>query len=149
MAKGGVHAEAQNQFPSYRLHKASNQAVVTLNGRDIYLGRHNSPESRKIYRRVIQEWLTNRGQHLPAADAPAPAAIDLTINELFLSYWEFVQEYYRKNGSVTSEVWSIKRALTPLIDFYGSQSGAAFGPLSLKTYRQRLIDLGLTRGVIN
>ena len=31
-----------NRLPSYRLHKASGQAVVTLNARDIYLGEHNS-----------------------------------------------------------------------------------------------------------
>ena len=28
----------KNKVPSYRLHKATGQAVVTLNGRDIYLG---------------------------------------------------------------------------------------------------------------
>ena len=34
----------KNKVPSYRLHKATGQAVVTLNGRDIYLGVHNSAE---------------------------------------------------------------------------------------------------------
>ena len=32
--------------PSYRPHKPTGQAVVTLNGRDFYLGRFGSPESR-------------------------------------------------------------------------------------------------------
>ena len=31
--------------PSYRFHKARNCAVVTINGRDHYLGAHDSPES--------------------------------------------------------------------------------------------------------
>ena len=35
----------KNKVPSYRLHKATGQAVVTLNGRDIYLGAHNSAET--------------------------------------------------------------------------------------------------------
>ncbi len=32
--------------PSYRLHKPTGLAVVTLDGRDIYLGRFGSAESR-------------------------------------------------------------------------------------------------------
>ena len=31
-----------NQVPSYRLHKQSGQAIVTLSGRDSLLGRHGS-----------------------------------------------------------------------------------------------------------
>ncbi len=36
----------KNKVPSYRLHQATGQAVVTLNGRDIYLGACNSAERR-------------------------------------------------------------------------------------------------------
>jgi hypothetical protein len=32
--------------PSYRLHKPSGQAVVTLNGKGFYLGAHDTPASR-------------------------------------------------------------------------------------------------------
>jgi len=32
--------------PSYRLHSSDGRAVVTIDGRDIYLGKYNSPESR-------------------------------------------------------------------------------------------------------
>jgi hypothetical protein len=45
--------------PSYRLHKPTNQAVVTLNGRDFYLDRYGSPKSRAKYVRAIVEWITN------------------------------------------------------------------------------------------
>ena len=43
--------------PSYRLHKPSGQAVVTIDGRDLYLGRHDTPASRAEYDRLIAEWL--------------------------------------------------------------------------------------------
>ena len=33
------------KLPSYRLHKPSGRAVVTLNDRDHYLGPYSSPES--------------------------------------------------------------------------------------------------------
>ena len=45
------------RFPSYRLHKATGQAVVTIAGRDIYLGEHGTTESKATYRRVIAEYL--------------------------------------------------------------------------------------------
>ena len=141
----------RNKLPSYRLHKVSGQAVVTLNGRDIYLGRYNSAESREKYQRAIKEWLTSH-RLLPPEDSRgrrARATDSLTINEIFASYWEYVQQYYRKYGKPTSEVSSIKRALAPVLEEYGSQLAKKFGPLSLKTYRQGLIDAGLTRGVIN
>lgn len=48
------------KVPSYRLHKQSGQAVVTLSDglgrrRDVLLGRHGTPESRVEYARVIAE----------------------------------------------------------------------------------------------
>ena len=43
--------------PSYRHHRASGQAVVTLSGRDIYLGPHGTKFSRDNYDRVVGEWL--------------------------------------------------------------------------------------------
>lgn len=42
-----------NRIPKYHLHKASGRAVVTLSGRDYYLGRHGSdrPHGRVVSRR--------------------------------------------------------------------------------------------------
>ncbi len=34
-------------IPKYRLHRASGQAVVTLNGRDFYLGKYNSQKQQR------------------------------------------------------------------------------------------------------
>ncbi len=54
--------------PRYRRHKPSGQAVVTLNGKDHYLGRYNTAASREAYNRLIQEWLTaGRGPLNPKA----------------------------------------------------------------------------------
>jgi hypothetical protein len=39
--------------PSYRLHKPTGQAVVTLNCQDRYLGRYGTPESRAEYDRLL------------------------------------------------------------------------------------------------
>ncbi len=117
----------KNKVPSYRLHKATGQAVVTLNGRDFYLETHNSAESREAYQAALNEWLASHRQRPPTKsrkrDTTSPDA--LTNNEIFLAYWEFVQEHYRKYGKPTSEVASIKRALTPLPKLYGRRPGRA------------------------
>src|SRR5690242_20543256 len=51
-----------SRIPSYRLHKPSGQAVVTLAGKDHYLGLHGTPQSRAAYDRLITEYLSTRGQ---------------------------------------------------------------------------------------
>ncbi|MEQ8838023.1 MAG: hypothetical protein RID07_14545, partial [Lacipirellulaceae bacterium] len=48
--------------PKYRRHKAKGLAVVTLNGRDIYLGKYNSAASKQEYKRLVGEWLQGGGQ---------------------------------------------------------------------------------------
>ena len=44
------------RIPKYRLHKASGQAVVTLSGRDVYLGKHGSEESHARYHEEVSHW---------------------------------------------------------------------------------------------
>jgi hypothetical protein len=56
-----------DRIPGY-LHHASGQARVRLNGKDVLLGRYDSPESREKYNRVTPEWLAN-GRQLPAPGA--------------------------------------------------------------------------------
>ncbi len=84
-------------LPKYRKHRASGQAVVTLGGKDVYLGPHGTKASWREFDRVIAEWLQN-GRTVPQPDA------GLTVVELFAAYKRFAVKYYRKNGKVTREV---------------------------------------------
>ena len=43
--------------PKYCLDKPSRRAFVTLAGKRRYLGRHDTPESRDLYDRIIGEWI--------------------------------------------------------------------------------------------
>jgi hypothetical protein len=100
--------------PSYRLHKQSGQAIVTLTdgvgGRhDILLGRHGTPESRAEYARVIAEWEA-AGRRLPTSTGRR-ASSDLTVNELLLAYWRHAEGYYVKDGQPTSQLDRIQRSL--------------------------------------
>src|SRR5262245_44680082 len=67
------HAKEPKAAPSYRLHKPSGQAVVTLNGRDFYLGRHGAETSRDAYDRLIGQWLgRHRAPPVEVAKLAAP-----------------------------------------------------------------------------
>jgi hypothetical protein len=50
--------------PKYRHHKAKGLAAVTINGRDIYLGKYGSAASEEAYRRLPAEHLL--GAPLPS-----------------------------------------------------------------------------------
>src|SRR5689334_22749885 len=125
--------------PSYRLHKPSGQAVVTICGRDFYLGSHGSPASHAEYDRLIAEWLTN-GRSLPVASCGAGS--DLTVNEVLLRFLQWSESYYRKDGVPTSEARMIRDALKVVRRLYGHTQARDFGPLALKTVRQAYIDSG-------
>ena len=56
----------RHTLPAYRLHRASGQAVVTLNSADIYLGKHGTPESRRRYEQKLAEWLAAGPEPDPA-----------------------------------------------------------------------------------
>lgn len=52
------------RIPSYRLLKARNLAVVTIRGKDYYLGAYDSPQSWQHYHRLLLEYHDGA----PAAD---------------------------------------------------------------------------------
>src|SRR4051794_2631492 len=139
-------SRASTRTPSYRLHKPTGQSVVTLSGRDIYLGRHGTPESRAEYDRLIAEWLAN-GRQLAASSGHAPA--DLTVSELALAYFRHAEGYYVKGGEPTSELNIVKLSLRPLRQLYGHTPAKDFGPIALKAVRQAFIDAGLCRTEVN
>lgn len=130
------------RIPSYRFHKARDLAVVTLNGKDHYLGKYNSPESREAYDRLIAEWLV--GRHRPAATF-AGAAADFSVNELCLAYWRYVERHYVKDGKPTSEQDAVRHALRFIRKLYGNTAAKEFGPLALKTVREEMIRHPITR----
>ena len=143
----------RNTIPTYRLHKQSGQAVVTLpdglgGRRDVLLGKYGTTESRKEYARIIAEWEAN-GRRLPRPSAEGSAQ-SLSVNELILAYWPHVQNYYRHpDGSPTSEVDAIRLALRRLKQLYGHIPAASFDTLALEALRQRMIAEQLCRTRIN
>jgi hypothetical protein len=123
--------------PTYRKHKSTDQAVVTLDGKDRYLGRYGAAESKAEYRLLFGEWMAG-GQSLPDRTRR-------TVNDILLAHLRFAKDYY--GGS--KEIEKITMAMRPLKQLYGLTEAEAFSPLKLKAVRQLMIDDGLGLRTVN
>jgi integrase len=132
---------SHNATPSYRKHRGSGQAVVTLNGRDHYLGRYGTAASKAEYDRLIAEWL-GCGRQLPTDGG------DVSMNKVMLAYLHYAAGYYSAD-SETSEVYRIKEALSPLKELFGTLPAAEFGPKKLKRLREAMLAKGWCRTNVN
>ena len=130
--------------PKYRKHRASGQAIVTLYGRDFYLGPHGTKASRIEYDRLIGEWLAaGRPSQMPSVQS------DITIVELTAAYRRYGKEYYRKAGKPTDTNHQIHRATELLAEKYGRTNAVDFGPLAFQAFQAGLIKRDLSRKTIN
>jgi integrase len=135
-----------NRQPSYRLHKASGQAVVTIDRKDHYLGKYESSESRILYSRLITKWLQGETLTPPASDSDPS---EITVAELAAVYLRWATEYYVKDGKNTTELGNVKRAIRALRETYASLAARDFSPLKLRAVRDKLIADGLCRSDVN
>jgi hypothetical protein len=141
-----------NYIPKLGLHKASGQAIVVIDGRDVYLGKHGTPEAQQRYDRIIGEWL-QRGRQSTGDDAAATVKADravaavnavagappVSVNEVCFAYLTWAATYYVRDDKPTGELESVKRAIRPLRLMYGTLPAIDFGPLKLKAVRERFI----------
>ena len=133
----------KNPVPTYRLHKQSGQAIVTINTggvrKDMLLGIYNSPESKEEYRRVLTDLAAGR------LNIGAPA--DLTVNELCANYWKHAQEYYPPDpeGKPTSELADFRYTIWEFRSFVSDLPAREFGPLLFKALRERMVGKGCGR----
>ncbi len=128
--------------PSYRKHRASGQAVVTIDGTDHYLGPHGTKASRDEYDRLIALWLAG-GRRLAA-----PAS-DVTIVEMLAAFRRFAVKHYRRDGKPTRSLDNILDAARPLLRLFGRELVRNFGPLKLKAVQSQMVRDGLSRKVVN
>ena len=145
----------RSAVPAYRLHKPTGQAYVRLpdgtgGRRMVYLGAFNSAESRAAYERALAE---SRTQPPAVAVAVAGAVVPAnapSVNEVLLAFLRHAAQHYRRpDGTTTNELVEFKLVCRALRELHGHSPANSFGPLALKAVRQRLVDRGLSRGVVN
>lgn len=116
--------------PKYCHHKSTDRAFVTVNGRRIYLGRYDSPESRDAYDAEILKWrkLNDRsGKH------------STTVGQLCLAFVQHADVYYRDpNGNPTGEADNFRKSLRRLVAMYRSVPCSEFGPRRLEAFQEEL-----------
>jgi integrase len=138
-------ARPKNPVPAYKHHKPTNTARCWVNGQWVSLGRCNSPESRQAHARVCAELAVSPAPSL--APRPAPAA---TVDEVLLAFWRHAEQHYRRpDGSTTDTLTEYRAAFRPLRELYGTSPAAEFAPLALKAVRQRMVESGVCRSVVN
>ena len=126
-------ATPATQVPPLRIHKASGQGYVYLNGKRFYLGKRDKPETLQAYHRLIAEWASCGGQW-----AVDPECV--TIKELIARFWVWAEQYYRKpDGTFTSELENYRQILRPLKALYADTNASRFGPKALRAVRQHRI----------
>ena len=130
--------------PKYRLHRASGQAVVTIAGKDHYLGPWKSKGSKVEYDRLIGEWLA-AGR--PTAEISPPSLI--TVRQVIAAFWQHAKEHYRKHGRPTGTADNYKPVLSLLKARYGHKAAIEFGPIALKALRAAMIEAGQSRRYVN
>lgn len=140
-------ARRSNPVPKYRHHKASGQAVVTVNvnGRrkDVYLGVFGSEESKSEYARVVSEFRV-------AGMDPSTPKKNLTVAEVLVAFRKYAERYYsRPDGTPSGEFREFSLVIRVVRQLYAHTLAADFGPLALKACRQAMEESGLARGVIN
>jgi integrase len=143
------------RVPAYRLHKPSGQAVVTIRDSDgergdVYLGVYNSRESKTEYARVIAELATAAApdQVQPSGTAAGPSKV--TVAEVLAAFWLHAHHHYRRvDGTLTNEVNEYRQTFKPVRKLYGYTLVRDFGPLALKTVRDVMVKMGLSRKLVN
>jgi len=130
--------------PKYRHHRASGQAIVTIAGKDRYLGPWKSKASKIEYDRLIGEWLA-AGR--PTAIVSEPAKVKVT--EVVAAFWKFAKGYFQKNGRATGTADNYKPVLALLRQRYGHTAAIDFGPLALKALRAAMVEMNHSRRYVN
>ncbi|MEA2986967.1 MAG: hypothetical protein QOD94_3221 [Alphaproteobacteria bacterium] len=134
------------QIPSYCHHKSKGLAYVKLGHEFVYLGAHDSPESKIKYERVVAEWLGRGRTSSPRNDQPDGPS----VNAILLAYWNFAQTFYLDaEGNPSVELDKLAQAIVPLKALYGETPATAFGPVALKAVRQKMIESNLARTTVN
>ncbi len=120
------------RIPSYRHHKPTGQARVTLDGQDHWLGKYGTKASKDKYDAVVAEWLTTTDV----------GAQDLTVAECCLHFWRFAKSKYGKSGKGPhGAAVSWKPALRLLKEHHGKTRVSQFGPKALKRIVAEMVKL--------
>jgi len=130
----------RNTIPSYLLHTQSGRARTvwtdSVGTRRFRLlpGAYDSPESRAAYAKLLLE--LDAAPHHPVVTTDGT-----TVAEVMLAYLDHAERHYRTpDGKPTSEIYEVRVVIRAVRELYADTPVGAFGPLCVKTARQRWVN---------
>lgn len=127
--------------PVYGNHKGS--ARTTVNGKRVYLGAYNSPESKAAFDEIISDWEAAHAERKPTVN------VDLTVSRLAVLFLKHAEKEYQREGQQTGEAKNFRYALKSLTHHFHGVRCIDFGPKKLKQLQQMLVDEGLAQQTVN
>lgn len=154
-------ARPKSKAPALRYH-LSGQSVVTIDGRDFYLGKHGTPEALARYAVLIAKYQAG-GLLLPAdfsvsdldervsvllgeCEPEHQADEPILVRHVTASYRELAKVKYAEDQA---ELTRTKLLCDELDANDGDLLADAYGPLALQRQRQRWVDSGKSRRYVN
>src|SRR4051812_17284745 len=116
--------------PTLHYHKASGQARVRVDQKDVYLGAFGSPEAAAAYARLVAQIAAGQ----PAA-SEAKAGPALSVRDVVAEWWAGPGARYSERGR---EAVQFRRALTPLLRLYGPTRADSFKADQLEALRMAM-----------
>ena len=133
------------RIPKYRKHKPSKLAVVSLGGRDVYLGKFGTKESHEKYTRLVSEYLKHRGEPVPASVylAKRPSK-NITVVEAADRYLTWSTSHQS-----SGERAHLHGMLKCLVNLYENERAANIRPSDLREIRRVMVAKGWSRNYVN
>jgi integrase len=125
------------RLPTYRFHKASNQAICCILGRTYYLGEFDSKESRDKFNKLVAEYLTNPSFGIEKGRQ--------SIAESVVAFLKHAKSYYGEG----SEFEKYSRALAPMVELYSDLNIRDFGIQEFKAIREQWVRKKHAREYVN
>ena len=129
--------------PIYGLHAARNLARTTVNGKRIYLGVFNSPESKKAFDKILADWEAAHSERSKSAP------VTLTVSRLSVLFLKYAEKEYVRDGKPTGETANFRYALKAMTNMYHGVKVIDFGPKKLKQLQQQMVADGYAQQTIN
>ncbi len=157
-------ARPKSSAPSLRYH-LSGQSVCTIDGKDFYLGKHNSPKALAKYASLIAIYqgnglklpsdftdreLDNRAELLLSQSIVAQpveqGSEPIFVRDVVACFRSLVKVKYAQNSA---ELHRLNQVCDEITKHEGDRIADQFGPLALQRQRQRWIDAGHSRNYCN
>ncbi|MCA9011291.1 MAG: site-specific integrase [Planctomycetaceae bacterium] len=118
-------------------------ARTTVNGKRIYLGTYNSPESKAAFEQIMADWEAAHAERSPTIST------ELTVSRLAVLFLKHAENEYRRDGVPTGETANFRHALQAMKNMFHGVRCIDFGPKKLKQLQQQMVKDGLAQQTIN